>query len=207
MRHKKHFLLGLLLLSCSVMPVFGQSSRKDKDDKEESRIGFGINIGNIRFYNSTFEFGLAPNIAYRLAEPLAVGFMLKTDYYFAKYRDPFTNKAYKFSAFDFGPTVFARYKPLWNWDSGTPFLKGIFLQAEYERAFLKREAVDSGGGVIVVGDKIQKETFQQNYMYVGLGASSGYPFSTFVSIHYNLLDEYDSIRYPFNYRIGFTYNY
>ncbi|MDQ3017460.1 MAG: hypothetical protein M3R25_12165 [Bacteroidota bacterium] len=207
MRQKRHFLFGMILLGCSLLPAFGQSSQKDKDEKGDSPLGFGINVGNIRFYNSTFEFGLAPNIAYRFGDAFALGFMLKTDYYYAKYRDPFNNKAYKFSAFDFGPTIFARYKPLWNWDNATSFLQGLFVQAEYERAFLKREAVDSGGGIIVVGDKIQKESFQQNYMYIGIGASSGYPFSTFVSIHYNLLDQYDSIRYPFNYRIGFTYNY
>lgn len=207
MRHIDRILFGALIMMMTSI-LHGQAVRADKDDKEASRIGYGVNLGNIRFYNSTFEFGLAPNIAYRIAEPLSVGFMLKTDYYFAKYRDFSTSRSYKFSAFDFGPTVFARYKPLWSWDAATPFLQGLFLQAEYERAFLKREAVDPNtGSIIVVGDKVQKETLQQNYLYLGLGASSGYPFSTFVSIHYNVLDEFESVRNPFSYRIGFTYNY
>ena len=178
-------------------------SDRDKDDKEPSRIGFGVNLGNIRFYNRTFEFGLAPNVAYRVTESLALGFMLKADFFSTKYYD-FNDNAYKFSSFDFGPTVFARLKPLWSWDGATPFLRGIFLQAEYEKAFLTRADPNQP---LVPGDPVPKIKLQQDYVYIGLGSSSGYPFSTNVSIHYNILDDIDSVKNPFSYRIGFTYNY
>jgi hypothetical protein len=198
---------SLSLIFCCLMAFttlsFGQSVRSDKEDKEPSRIGYGINIGNIRFYNRTFEFGLAPNVAYRVSESFAVGFMLKADYYYAKY--PAFDA--RFSAFDFGPTVFARVKPLWSWDGATQFLQGLFLQAEYERAFIKREELDQSGFPVIEDGKIQKVTVQQDYLYLGIGASSGYPFSTFFSLHYNILDDAQSLRFPFSYRIGFTYNY
>jgi hypothetical protein len=182
-----------------------QTPKNQKKGKEPSPIGWGVNIGNIRFYNNAFEFGLAPNIAYRLGETLSVGFMMKLDYYYQRY------PAYdlKFSAFDFGPTVFTRWKPLFKMDGATPFMQGLFLQAEYERAFIAREAVDEFGNLILndKGTRIETVRNGEDYLYVGLGAASGYPFSTFVSIHYNVLDNSELSRIPFNYRIGLTWNY
>ncbi|MEO5907224.1 MAG: hypothetical protein ABIQ11_10885, partial [Saprospiraceae bacterium] len=109
MKSLLHLFFGFALLLSTITMGFSQSVKTEEDDREPSRIGYGVNIGNIRFYNRAFEFGLAPNVAYRLSESLSVGFMLKVDYFFQKY------PAYdaKFSAFDLGPTVFARLKPLW----------------------------------------------------------------------------------------------
>lgn len=198
------FLLAFTLLISATTTGFSQSVRTVEDDREPSRIGYGVNIGNIRFYNRSFEFGLAPNIAYRLSESLSVGFMLKVDYFFQKY--PIQNA--KFSAFDLGPTVFARMKPLWSWEDATPFLQGIFIQAEYEHAFLTRPFVyQNGDPVVDANGKVVKGKVEEDFVYVGLGLSNGYPFSTFVSIHYNVLDNSQSLRFPFSYRIGFTYNY
>ncbi len=198
------FLLAFMVLISTTMTGFSQSVRTEEDDKEPSRVGYGLNIGNIRFYNRAFEFGLAPNVAYRLSESLSVGFMLKVDYFFQKY--PIENA--KFSAFDFGPTVFARMKPLWSWEDATPFLQGIFIQAEYEHAFLTRPFVYPDGSPVIGSDgKVEKGKVEEDFVYLGLGLSNGYPFSTFVSIHYNVLDDSQSLRFPFSYRIGFTYNY
>lgn len=205
MHIKGQFYLTILFLGAFMLHVSGQTVRKDeKDDREPSRIGFGANLGNIRFYNGSFEFGLAPNIAYRFGESFAVGFMLKADYFYKKYR----SQGVKFSAFDFGPTVFARYKPLWSWEDATPFLQGIFLQAEYEKAFLTRAYENQFGEAIIdVNGDVEKAKLKEDFMYLGIGLSSGYPFSTFVSIHYNILDDIESLRFPFSYRFGFTYNY
>ncbi len=205
MHIRAQFYLVIFCLISIFHQVNGQTNRKDeKDDREPSRIGFGANLGNIRFYNSSFEFGLAPNVAYRFGESFAVGFMLKSDYFYKKYR----SQGVKFSAFDFGPTVFARYKPLWSWEDATPFLRGIFLQAEYEKAYLTRAYENQFGEAILdVNGKVEKAKLKEDFMYVGIGIASGYPFSTSVSIHYNVLDDADSYRFPFSYRFGFTYNY
>lgn len=200
---KKYTFLLILVLAVLISEASGQVSTDSGKDREPSRFGFGANLGNIRFYNRTFEFGIAPNAAYKISESLAVGFMVKLDYYYAKY----DQLSLKFSAFDIGPTVFTRYKPLWNWDSATPFLRGLFLQAEYERAFIARESYDDNGNLEVKGNRIVAERIGDDYLYFGIGASSGYPFSTFVSLHYNVLDDFESVRLPFTYRLGFTYNY
>lgn len=205
MHLKRHFALLLLILTVTFSQAGAQSRDKAKEiDKEPSRIGFGVNLGNLRFYNNAFEFGLSPNVAYRVSESFALGFMLKADYFYKKYR----SQGKKFSAFDFGPTVFARYKPLWSWDAATPFLQGIFLQAEYEKAYFKRAYENQFGEAILdINGDIETAKIEEDFLYLGIGVSSGYPFSTFVSIHYNVLDDFDSLRFPFSYRIGFTYNY
>lgn len=203
MQLKRQF--AILFLVASITGIsFAQSERDDKFDREPSRVGFGVNLGSIRFYNNAFEFGLSPNVAYRFGESFAVGFMLKADYFYKKY----PGQGVKFSAFDFGPTVFARVKPLWSWDAAPPFLQGIFLQAEYEKGYLKRAYENMFGEAILdANGDVEIAKIQEDFVYLGAGITMGYPFSTFVSIHYNVLDDFDSLRFPLVYRIGFTYNY
>ncbi len=174
----------------------------EKKAEEVNKLGYGVNLGNLYFGNNEFQFGLAPNIAYKLEDQLAVGFMLKADYYY--YKDNYYQL--KFSSFDLGPTIFTRWKPLMKTTGATPFLQGLFLQAEYEHASISRP-YDEFGNINVSGNKIIGNRHWEDYIYIGLGAASGYPFSSFFSIHYNVLDDFNHSRPPFSYRIGFTWNY
>ena len=184
-------------------PEESTSSPKEKEeDDEETKIGFGFNIGNISFAGSEFQFGLSPNVAYRVSDPFAVGFMVKLDYYY--FKDSFSQL--KYSSFDIGPTIFARIKPLLKIDGTTPFMKGLFIQAEYEHATIARP-YDEFGNINTNGDKIIGFRNWEDYIYIGVGASSGYPFSTFFSAHYNILDDIEHTREPFSYRLGFTWHY
>jgi len=178
---------------------------KPAPEESKSKIGYGVNLGNIAFAGSAFEIGLSPNVAYRFDESFAAGFMLKLNYYYEKY--PQYNL--KYSAFDLGPTVFTRWKPLVKMDNATPFMQGIFLQAEYERSYPARPAYDEFGNLILNdnGTTIKTERVGEDYLYIGIGAASGYPLSTFFSFHYNVIDKIELSRSPFDYRIGFTYNY
>lgn len=184
------------------------SSEKAPQAAEPTKWGFGINLGNMGFSNSTVQIGLDPNVAYKLDEAFALGFMMKLFYYYAKYQTNFGDYV-SYSSFDFGPTLFARWKPLMKVNEATPFMKGLFLQAEYERAYIAREKTDEFGNLILndEGTKILSETNLEHYLYIGGGISSGYPFSTFFSLHYNLLNSIESSRVPLTYRIGFTWNY
>jgi hypothetical protein len=46
--------------------------------KEEPRFGYGVNLGALQFAGNTFQFGLSPNIAYKLSECLGSGFYVKS---------------------------------------------------------------------------------------------------------------------------------
>ncbi len=183
----------------------GKEKAKEPEKEQEKKplpLGYGVNLGNFYFTNYSFSFGLAPNIAYKLTESTAVGFMMKVDYYYEKYAN-----GLNYSSFDYGPTVFGRIKPLWTVEGATPFLKGLFFQAEYERAFISRAKTDEFGNIILNNDHIETVRNGEDYVYLGVGASSGYPFSTFFSVHYNVLDKPTASRIPWSYRLGFTYNY
>jgi len=170
--------------------------------EEVKRLGYGLNLGALQFAGNQFQFGLSPNMAYKLQENLAVGFMLKVDYYY--FKDTYYDLTY--SSFGLGPTVFTRWKPLWSAKGVTPFMQGLFLQAEYEHATIS-QPYDEFGNIITNGNKIVGVRRWEDYVYVGIGASSGYPFASFFSIHYNILDDINHTRVPFNWRLGFTWNY
>ncbi len=189
--------------------VEAEKAAKDKEKNvktmEPSKWGWGVNLGSIYFTRNSYQLGLDPNLAYRLDINLAVGFMMKMNYYHTK--DPFSGL--KYDAFNVGPTLFTRWKPLLKMEGTTPFLQSLFLQAEYEHAFLSRPDYDDFGNYILNSDKtkILSETYGQDFLYLGLGIASGYPFGSFVSIHYNLLDDPYLYGPTFTFRVGFTMNY
>jgi hypothetical protein len=165
---------------------------KTSDGNIADRIWYGLNIGNLSFTNYSYNIGLTPMAGFKLTPELSAGLMLKFDYYFYRRRpDP------KFSTVDLGPTIFARYK----------IFDQFFLQAEFERAFFQRLETDVFDNPIIIQNKYQTETFEQSYMYIGAGYSSGDRFKFKLSLHYNVLDDYDSVRVPLDYRIGFTFDF
>ena len=178
------------------------SNAPNSKAKEPSKLGYGVNLGNLYFTNYSFSIGLDPNIAYKLDPALAVGFMLKVNYYYEK----LPQYGLTYNGWDWGPTVFTRWKPLLKVENATPFMQGIFAQVEYEKAFISRPT-DEFGNIDVNGDKINPFKSKEDYLYVGVGMASGYPFSSFISFHYNILDDVSLSRLPFTYRIGFTWNY
>ncbi len=190
-----------------VRPGSEEAKIEEEKSKAPSKWGFGVNLGNIGFAGRAINIGLDPNVAYRITDAFAVGFMLKMNYYNAKYQTTSGNLTY--TAFDWGPTLFARIKPLLKMEDATPFMQGIFFQGEYERSYVSREQIDDFGNVRISDDgtKILTEVNLEHYLYVGAGLSSGYPFSTLISLHYNLLDKPELSRLPLTYRIGFTWNY
>jgi len=194
-----------------VRPEQIEAEKAEKEAKEkEKRLepspwGWGVNLGSIYFTSNSYQIGLDPNIAYRLDISLAVGFMVKMNYYHTK--DPFSGL--KYDAFNLGPTIFTRWKPLLKMEGASNFMKSLFAQVEYEHAFLSRPAYDDFGNYILNPSKtkILSDTYGQDYLYVGLGIATGYPAGSFVSINYNLLDDPYLYGPTFTFRVGFTMNY
>jgi hypothetical protein len=189
--------------------VEAEKAAKEKDKSEKShmpsRWGWGINLGSIYFTSNSFQIGLDPNVAYRLQDNLAVGFMLKMNYYHTK--DPFSGL--KYDAFNFGPTLYTRWRPLLKAEGSTPFLQSLFLQLEYEHAFLSRPLYDDFGNAILnpAKNKILVDTYGQDFLFIGGGIATGYPAGSFVSIHYNLIDDPNPYAAQFIFRVGFTMGY
>ena len=114
-------------------------SAPEKVEKEPSKFGYGVNIGNLFFTNTSFSIGLDPNVAYKLNDVVAVGFMLKMNYYYER----LPQYDLKYNGWDWGPTIFTRVKPLLKMEGATPFMQGIFIQAEYEKAFIVGQQMNS----------------------------------------------------------------
>jgi hypothetical protein len=194
-----------------VRPEQVEAEKAEKAEQEKTKRmepspwGWGINLGSIYFTSNSYQIGLDPNMAYRLDDNLAIGFLLKMNYYHTK--DPFSKL--KYDAFNLGPTLFTRWRPLMKMEGATPFMQSLFLQGEYEHAFLSRPQYDDFGNYILNGNKtkILSDTYGQDFLYVGLGIATGYPAGSFVSIHYNLLDDPYLYGPKFTFRVGFTMNY
>ncbi len=202
-------LLLLLLSATDVDAQYQRSSKKKKKKKPaktekeaESRddtrrkgdsnlndlLYYGVNVGNIGFGNSAFAVGLSPHVAYKFSEAFSAGFMLKVDYNYQRLNFGGGQKT-NLNLLDLGPTAFTRFR----------IGEAFFLQAEYERA-----SIQEG---FLVGTDVVTERHGENFAYIGAGYGGGYPVGTYISIHYNILDDINAARIPWDYRIGITFNF
>lgn len=194
----KRLLSITLVLFIVAGSLTAQSRSRSDSDSFLDRLWLGMHIGNLsfgtnQFGNGTFNINLAPVVGVDLVqaeEPgprtfftsLSAGMMLKVDYFYSKL--PFEN----YTSVDLGPTVFTRLLTF----------EKIFLQLEFEKATFQRPSDLNP----VVNQKIK-----QDYLYIGLGYSSGEDWRYEISLYYNLLDEFDYIRIPFDYRIAIIYHF
>ncbi len=208
----KHWFIFLLvvLLAVPAAAQTGRSKSKKKKKKprseitkrpEEVEVTFldklwvGGNLTDFSIFNETFRFGITPVASYQINKNIAVGPFVRMAYRSQRVYD-FNGTRYKFNTFDVGPGGFFRFD----------FLDQFFLQMDFEAAFLDR-AVTNNGFLIVEDGKVVTETLQQNYLYLGVGYVSGNPKTKFMtSLHYNVLDDFDYIRFPWDFRIGFLFN-
>jgi hypothetical protein len=173
-----------------------QAEKRERETAQFSdNMWYGLNIGNIQFGSGFFSMGISPTAGYRIVDQLSAGVMVKLDYFYER-GFGFGGERFSYSTLDFGPTVFTRYK------IGEQF----FVQAEYERAIFQR-ALGSGGAPVIIEGKVQKTTFGEDYLYMGVGYGGGYPFGTYISLHYNVLDNIEATRIPWDYRIGLVWNF
>jgi hypothetical protein len=179
-----------------------QSRSKPDPDSFLDRLWLGMHIGNLsfgtnQFGNGTFNINLAPVVGLDLIqskEPgprtfftsLSAGMMLKIDYYYSKLN--ISPQLDKYTSVDLGPTIFTRLLTF----------EKVFAQLEFEKATFQRPSSQN---------PFENQKFKQDYLYVGLGYSSGEDWRYEISIYYNLLDDFDYIRIPFDYRIAIIYHF
>jgi hypothetical protein len=180
------------LVSIPCASTYGQ--RKQKTDEKEflDKLWVGGNFSTgLRFGGGSFAFGITPMVGYELVPNFSIGPFARIDYFYQ--RLTVVPPHIKFESLDIGPGIFARLD----------VFRQYFAQIEYERAFLQRPLTDSAGNPLIgADDKVLKETVPQNYVYLGAGYSSGSKVRYGLSIHYNILEDAQSVRFPWDYRVG-----
>jgi hypothetical protein len=190
-------IVGLLLM-CFMLngltTVQAQTKKKKKKEDLEfaEKVWLGGTINNnLQFGGGYFAFGLTPMAGYDIIPKVSIGPMLRMDYHYERLN--FTRPYLRFEALDFGPGVFAR----------VDVYRSFFAQVEYEHAFVQLPRRDNAGNIIFDNDrKALKETETQHYVYVGAGYATGDNVRYGISIHYNVLDDFNYIRIPWDYRIS-----
>ena len=152
----------------------------------------GSFANSLRFGGGTFGFGLTPMAGYVFAPNFSVGPFVRLDYYYERFLIG-PGRYARFSSFNTGPGIFAR----------ADIARMFFAQIEYEHAFLQRAEQDAFGNIFIDNNgKVVKESLQQDFVYIGAGYSSGGYVQVGISIHYNILDDALSERFPWDYRFS-----
>ena len=193
MRQLRRFLVLLAVTAVMVPAAYPQSrSKKQNESDFLSRTWVGGTINNnLRFGGGTFSFGMTPMAGYEFVPHVSIGPFVRLEYYYERlnYSPPYI----KFESLDVGPGIFARVQ----------VFRQYFAQIEYEHAFIQRPQTDSAGNPLFGNDlKVLKETIPQDYVYLGAGYLSGSNALFGISIHYNILDDFYSVRIPWDYRIN-----
>jgi hypothetical protein len=191
-----HRLLNFVLLLAVVAVAHSTVSAQQRKPSEHSDIASRIWVGgsinnNLRFGGGAFSFGLTPMGGYVVVPNVSIGRFLRMDYYYERTQIGQATFV-RYASLDLGPGIFAR----------ADVFKQFFVQVEYEHAFLKRALYDNNMFPRVDNNnKVLKETIEQNYVYVGAGYSGGETVQYGISLHYNVLDDFFSLRFPWDYRI------
>jgi len=190
---KLKFLVLLAIVATTVSPVSGQQRKTTKKTEIPGRVWVGGSLNNnLRFGGGSFSFGLTPMVGYQFVKDFSVGAFLRADYYYERTQVGISSFV-RYSSLDLGPGIFVR----------ADILRQFFAQLEYEHGFLQRARYDQSGYPIVGSDgKVERETISQNFVYLGAGYSGGGSGVQYgISLHYNILDDAFSLRFPWDYRL------
>lgn len=192
---KSKLLKELLILIGLIVPVAIPLHAQTKKKKENIEfidklwVGGAIN-NNLRFGGGYFAFGLTPMVGYELVPNLSIGPFVRMDYHYE--RLSVSRPYYRYESLDIGPGIFTRLD----------VFQRFFGQIEYEHAFVQVPVTDFAGNILFDSDlKALKETEVQNYVYIGVGYSTGENVRYSISLHYNVLDDVQYVRIPWDYRI------
>lgn len=206
----KRWIFFIFILALAV-PSMAQTGRSSKSKKKKTRseltnrplesdnfldkVWVGGNLSDLSFFNNSFRFGLTPVAAIKLNKTVSAGAMVRLAYRYERLYD-FYGNSFKFETFDVGPGFFARFD----------IMDKYFAHIEYEHAFIE-VPLAGPGGIIVDDGKVVKTSITENYVYIGIGFLSGGEKAKFLtSLHYNVLDDINYSRIPWDFRIGMLWN-
>lgn len=204
-------LVLLLLIAAIALPLSAQTGRSKGKKKKKTRteitkrpeqssefldrLWVGGNLSDFSFFGESFRLGLTPVAMYEVNRVVNIGPMVRMAYRFQRVYD-FQNNRYNYSTFDVGPGVFGRFN----------IAGQFFAHVEFEAAFLEQPLINDFGNLIIQDGKVVTVREQQNYVYLGVGYVSGSPKSQFItSLHYNVLDDINYVRFPWDFRVGMRF--
>jgi|GEM_PF-1765804 len=212
-------ILLLTLMTMGLMLVFtndAYSQRKGKKRKSKTdqyfddsgditaKLWYGGNFGNLIFQNGQFGAAVSPMVGFKITDNLSTGLIAKIDYSFFDLDFPGIKNP---SLTDFSIGAFTRYR----------IIPAIFAHVELEStrfAFFTDingdpfDSSSSPGFPVAEEGKFVKSAISQPYLYTGLGYQSGNGIVGYeISILYNVIDNIDSFRSPFDVRFGLNYNF
>lgn len=202
------FFILLFVLAVPTIAQTGHSKKKKKKTRDEltnrpletdnflDKVWVGGNLSDLSFFNNSFRFGLTPVGAIQLNPVVSAGVMVRLAYRYERLYD-FNGNSYKFETFDVGPGVFAKFN----------IMQKYFAHIEFENAFINQPIFDAFGGIRVEDGKVLTRSISENYLYIGVGFISGGEKAKFLtSLHYNVLDDINYSRIPWDFRIGMLWN-
>lgn len=179
------FVLTLMSLS-----LFSQKG-EHPDMKGIDRWWFGANVGlNFGSDNnsSVFYMGLFPMAGFKILPNLSVGPRLGFAFESKRIQ---LNRVEKVTLLNLSEAAFARYK-VFNY---------FFVHGEFETVQLQNEVWNN------ILEKFDKSWGSDENAYLGIGYNSGGKVASEIYILYNFLLEDNTLRQPFEFRAGLTYNF
>jgi long-subunit fatty acid transport protein len=143
--------------------------------------------------SSLFQIGVSPLIGYKITDEFSIGPRFSFLYSHYRVEDFFGNVA-RANLVDYGVGAFTRYK----------IIRNFFIHLEYGADNIESPVVplQASGDQLVTARRLESNAF------VGAGYNDGNGVWGYdIYILYNVLLAENSIRSPFDFRFGLTYNF
>lgn len=203
-------LLTFLVGICCSNDALAQTKKKKKGDVNDEYFdesggfkhrlwyggNFGLNFSGSSGY-SAFSISVYPMVGYKVFDFWSVGPRVGISYTYLKgYPANRPQNIASVSLVDYSAGIFTRLK----------FLQTFFAHIEYE--YQNYQGLPNGDLVVDSNNKVITGRVGQDNFYIGAGYNSsaglwGYE----IAILYNVLQPENSLTLPFDFRIGFTYNF
>ncbi|MCW5921923.1 MAG: hypothetical protein KIS77_06270 [Saprospiraceae bacterium] len=182
--------VGLLFFAQDGLAQSKSKKKSDSSSEFKSRLwyGGGLLLGfSGSSFGNLFQFGLAPQVGYKIVEPLSIG--PRASFVFGSYKQPGFKATNLFNT-DIGG--FVRFR----------VYQGFFLQGELTNEWY--QGVDRN-----TTSKFKRTRFNQRigagYNFAGGRGGAG----SEIAIMYNfaIANDLDTYENPLEYRLGFTWNF
>ncbi len=188
-------------------PTYSKSKKNDKyfdetnDFVHHLQYGIHLNSNLINISSNNLGIGVSPSIGYKFNKYLMAGVTVGLDYNYVRARDN-TGQVYPYSIFNTNYGAYGRVRV---------FSLPVYIYADYKNATNQR-AYDNNGNYYFNAstNKIEPQSQTRPESNVGLSyrSGNGTGWGTEILLTYNVLTKSDDYRTgPFDFKIGFTYNY